>query len=106
MQDTGLRSDLISTFVLLRLFQEGKADQRPAPELVRGVGAGLASHWGSETGGHSHGTRTHQQVLVIGAILRLRVMGGKGQGGAGGGEGGAWGHRRAGMNEKVKGRWR
>lgn len=84
MQDTGLRSDLISTFVLLRLFQEGKADQRPAPELVRGVGAGLASHWGSETGGHSHGTRTHQQVLVIGAILRLRVMGGKGQGGAGG----------------------
>lgn len=37
--------------------------------------AGLASYGGSKTGGHSHGTRTHQQVLVMDAILGLRVTG-------------------------------
>lgn len=59
------------------LFQE--ADKRPVPELIRGEKqAGLASHGGSETGGHSHGTRTHQQVLVMDAILGLRVRGGDG----------------------------
>lgn len=34
---------------------------------------GLASYRGSKTGGHSHGTRTHQQVLVMGVILGLDV---------------------------------
>lgn len=36
MQDTGLRSDLTSMFVLLMLFQEDKADRRPVPERVKG----------------------------------------------------------------------
>lgn len=30
---------------------------------------GLASHWGSETGGHSNRTGTHQQILNMGTIL-------------------------------------
>lgn len=34
---------------------------------------GLASYRGSETGGHSHGTRTHQQVHTMGVILGLEV---------------------------------
>lgn len=64
----------INLHVLLMLFQE--ADRRPVPELIgegRDEQAGLASHRGSETGGHSHSTGTHQQVLVMGAILGLRV---------------------------------
>lgn len=40
---------------------------------VRRAGAGLASDRGSETGGHTHSTRTHQQVQVMGAILGLKV---------------------------------
>lgn len=61
----------------LMLFLE--ADQRPVPKQIRGEEkAGLASHGGSKTGGHSHGTRAHQQVLVMGAILGLRVRGGEG----------------------------
>lgn len=90
MPGTGLRSVFTSTFVLMMLFQEDKADRRPEPEWVRASRAGLASHRGSETGGHSHGTRTHQQVLVMGAILGSRGEGGDRKGGMGGEiEGGA-----------------
>lgn len=41
------------------------------PEVSRG--AGLASNRGCETGGHTHSAGTHQQVLVMGAVLGLKV---------------------------------
>lgn len=66
---------------------------------VRRAGAGLASDRGSETGGHTHSTRTHQQVLVMGAILGLKVRHGvMGRGGAG--------DKQAGDNEEAMGRER
>ncbi|TNN51920.1 hypothetical protein EYF80_037891 [Liparis tanakae] len=43
------------------------------PVIPHRKGGALASHGGRETRGHSHGTRTHQQVLVMGAILGLKV---------------------------------
>lgn len=49
-------------------------------------GARLASHRGSKTGGHSHGTRTHQQVLVMDVTLGLKVR----VGGDKRKEGGVW----------------
>lgn len=77
MQSTGLRSDLTSMCCWCYFRTKLTADLCLS-EL--GKRAELASHGGSETGGHSHGTRTHQQVLVMGVILRLRVKGGDGQG--------------------------
>lgn len=71
MQCTGLRSVLTSMI----LNQEDEPDRRPAPERImeEEEGAGLASHGGSETRGDSHGTPTHQQVLVTGPTLGLKV---------------------------------
>lgn len=75
-----------------------------------GGGAGLASYGGSKTGGHSHCTRTHQQVLVMVAILGSKVTRGYGRhggemrggreggvrrGGRDGGGGGGEGHGRS-----------
>lgn len=45
----------------------------PTVPEASGGGAGLASNRGCETGGHAHSARTHQQVLVMGAILGLKV---------------------------------
>lgn len=59
----------------------------PVPEVSGGGGggrgAGLASNRGCETGGHAHSARTHQQVLVTGAILGLKVRHGVKLGGGG-----------------------
>lgn len=39
----------------------------------RDMWTGLASHGGGEAGGHSHSTRTYQQVLVMGTTLGAGV---------------------------------
>lgn len=67
------------------------------PDFTYGHEARLASNRGSEAGGHTHSTRTHQQVLVMGAILGLKVRHGvKGRGKAG--------DKQAGDNKEAVGR--
>lgn len=69
------------------------------PDFTYGHEARLASNRGSEAGGHTHSTRTHQQVLVMGAILGLKVRHGvKGRGEAR--------DKQAGDNKEAVGRGR
>lgn len=83
------RSNILSE--LQMFLQESKAVRRLVSDwLVR-----LASYRSSKTGGHSHCTRTHQQVLVMDATLGLGVT----QASRGEPEPGEWGKRETGTRE-------
>lgn len=97
------RKQLVKVELLLHLCFYSSAVQTGHNNPPRGPdgaeaswgGAALASNRGCKAGGHAHGARTHQQVLVMGAILGLKVRHGVKLGCEGG-----WTNRR-GMKEGV-----